>query len=159
MQKYVLEAILQFNFPYFTGKIVLIARKITCAMLTVWKFRKFSPTANIFRQIDSQYNSLVKKLIFAKNRGGKICKFPHCVDNNFSWNWFTVKLFSEKVDLTEFLQNIVEEKFANFYTTVQCGSFTNFPWNCFKFLPLLPLKNGDFGRYRIILHGCLLNME
>ena len=30
---------------------------------TVWKFRKFSPTAKIFRQIDLQYNSLVKKLI------------------------------------------------------------------------------------------------
>ena len=33
-------------------------------------------------QIDLQYNSLVKKLIwrkFTKNRGGKICKFPYCV--------------------------------------------------------------------------------
>ena len=48
-----------------------------------------------------------------------ICFFPlngyfsYC--NNFSSNWFTVKLFSEKVDLTEFLQNIVArvgEKFA-----------------------------------------------
>ena len=27
------------------------------------------------------------------------------------------KLFSEKVDLTEFLQKIVEEKFANFHTS------------------------------------------
>ena len=31
--------------------------------LTVWKFRKFSPHAKFFRQIDLQYNSLVKKLI------------------------------------------------------------------------------------------------
>ena len=45
---------------------------------TVWKFRKFSPTAKIFRQIDLQTR--------------------------------------EKVDLTEFFQNIVGEKFANFHT-------------------------------------------
>ena len=31
---------------------------------TVSKFRKFSPTAKIFRQIDLQYNPLVKKLIW-----------------------------------------------------------------------------------------------
>ena len=30
---------------------------------TVWKFQKFSTTAKIFRQIDLQYNSLVKYLI------------------------------------------------------------------------------------------------
>ena len=29
----------------------------------VWKFRKFSPTAKIFRQIDLQYNFLVNQLI------------------------------------------------------------------------------------------------
>ena len=40
--------------------------------------------------------------------------FPHF--KNFSSNWFAVQLFSEKVDLTEFLQKIVEEKFANFHT-------------------------------------------
>ena len=33
---------------------------------TVWKFRKFFRTAKIFRQIDLQYNSLVKKLIWRK---------------------------------------------------------------------------------------------
>ena len=38
-------------------------RKIAKLFRTVWKFRKFSPTAKIFRQIDLQYNSLVKKLI------------------------------------------------------------------------------------------------
>ena len=42
---------------------------------TVWKFRKFSPNAKIFRQIDLQYNSLVKKIIwrnFCKISWGKI---------------------------------------------------------------------------------------
>ena len=34
-----------------------------CPQSTLWTFRKFSPTAKIFRQIDLQYNSLMKKLI------------------------------------------------------------------------------------------------
>ena len=45
-----------------------------CVEVTVWKFRKFSPTSKIFRQIDLQYNSLVKKLIwrnFCKKLRGK----------------------------------------------------------------------------------------
>ena len=37
-----------------------ISRNIFGFPHTVWKFQKFSPTAKIFRQIDLQYNSLVK---------------------------------------------------------------------------------------------------
>ena len=49
----------------------------------MWKFRKFSPTAKIFRQIDLQYNSLDSEKVnlteFLQNIvGEKICKFPHC---------------------------------------------------------------------------------
>ena len=48
----------------FTKEVTkeLISRNIFSARenFTVWKFRKFSPTAKIFRQIDLQYNSLVQ---------------------------------------------------------------------------------------------------
>ena len=48
----------------------------------VWKCLKFTPTSKIFREINLQYKSLVKKLLwrnFCKKSRGKIYKFPHCV--------------------------------------------------------------------------------
>ena len=49
----------------------------------MWKFQKFSHTAKIFRQFDLQYKLFSKIFnltkFLQKNRGGKICKFPHCV--------------------------------------------------------------------------------
>jgi len=40
----------------------MISRKFQ-VLTTVWYVRKFSPTLKIFRQIDLQCNSLVKKLL------------------------------------------------------------------------------------------------
>ena len=40
--------------------------------------------------------------------------FPHY--KFFSWNWFTVKLFSESVNWTEFFKKILREKLSNYHT-------------------------------------------
>ena len=91
---------------------------------TVWKFQKKFPTANIFRQIDLQYNSLVKYLIwrnFGKKSWVKICKFPHCgksLSKVFPSNWFRVKSFSGNVDFTEFLWQKVGSKVSKFKHSV-----------------------------------------
>ena len=57
--------------------------------------------------------------------------FPHC--KNFPSNWFTILLFREKVNLAEFLQNIiVGDKFAYFHTVEDTvWKFGNFTWNQF----------------------------
>ena len=88
---------------------------------TVWKFRKFSPTAKIFHQIDLQYNSLVKQLIwrnFCKKSWGIICKFPHCVRVNFSF-FHTHCVNCRKLRL--------QFSFSTLLGQALTGNFNNFP--------------------------------
>ena len=83
---------------------------------TVWKFRKFFPTAKIFRQIDLQYYSLhiVKKLIwrnFCKISWGKNLQISTLCIRNFCITLelfreiaFMVTLFTIEVVFTEIFQ-------------------------------------------------------
>ena len=57
-----------------------------------------------------------EKFAITRTQCGDFGNFPSL--QKFSSNWFTVKFFSEKVNLTEFLQNIVGEKFTNLHTTL-----------------------------------------
>ena len=65
------------------------------------KFRKFSPIAKIFRQIDLQYNSLVKKLIwrnFCKISLGNHLQISTILcyhTKKISWNQFFSNFFSK----------------------------------------------------------------
>ena len=102
---------------------------------TVWKFRKFCPTAKIFRQIDLQYNSLVKKMIwrnFCKISWGKNLqistvwcgKTRNFLSPNFfreiNYRYYVFNFFiSKNVTFTNFFQKSVREIFC-FFHTVQC---------------------------------------
>ena len=64
------------------------------------------------------------KNFYAALRIGKLLKFTHSVVISeifphlkiFSSNWLTVQFFSENLNLTEFLQKIVREKWSNYHT-------------------------------------------
>ena len=89
-----LVIIMDIYFYHFTGKI----REINVFLTMNWFHEIFS----------SESNTTVWYII------SEI--FPHC--KHFSSNWFTVQLFSNKVNFTKFLQKIVGEKFANFHTVL-----------------------------------------
>ena len=90
----------------------------------MWKFRKFLPTANIFRQIDLQYNSLVKKLIwrkFCKISWGENLQISTLCKENFP---LIEKIFREMNSLVKTLLS------RNFCHKLNCES--KFP-ECHKF--------------------------
>ena len=68
----------------------------------------------IIREIDVD-------LYVCTSQCGNVGNLPHF--KNFSWNQFTVQLFSKKVTLTKFLQKDRGGKFTNFHTVYMHVSF------------------------------------
>ena len=96
---------------------------------TVCKFRKFSPTSKFFRQIDLQYNSLVKKLIwrnFCKKSWGKNLQISTLCSVE-KWEilspWKKFRQINSLVKLLvsrNFCQKSTVWKFENFSPTIFC---------------------------------------
>ena len=81
------------KFPKFPHCAVWKNEKFSLTKAQCGNFEKFSPTAIIFRQIDLQYNSLVKKLIwrnFCKISWGKNLQISTLCSGytDFTWKQF-----------------------------------------------------------------------
>ena len=86
---------------------------IALPFLAQSQFHEFSVNSTFFLY-SSHTLWWSEKFAITRTQCGDFGNFPSL--QKFSSNWFTVKFFSEKVNLTEFLQNIVGDKFANFHT-------------------------------------------